>query len=726
MGLNPARLGHLSAVRPTSLLMLILACAPILTGYAAHTRASLVLSAKTARPGDTVTAGVVLEMDPRWHTYWKNSGASGMPTKIDWQVPVGIVPGETRWPLPQVLAESGLTTYIYEEKAVLIVPLKLPADLKPGTLQLKAQVSWLECDVQCVPGDATVQASLEIADRQSPSPSQALLKEWEGKLPKTGNPVAAQAMWQAAPKGDTRPLLLAWNSSQAANVPDFLPYASEDYEIDAGVQRLGADHGKVKIVKQVKQFSPLWPKQVAGVIVQETGGKLEGYEVTLHVGGGSAARTSLSTPEPGSEKGLTRILLYAFLGGLILNIMPCVLPVIALKIIGFVGQARSEPGEARLLGLIYALGVVLSFLALALLVIAAKAAGQKAGWGFQFGNPYFLVAMTTLLTLIALNLFGVFEVQPGSRTLNAASELSSGHGRAGAFFNGLLATVLATSCTAPFLGAAVGFAFTPQPAWRVLLVLATVGIGLALPYVVLTWQPGWLKFVPKPGPWMQRFKMAMGFPMLAAAVWLFSLAAAHYGERAWWLAIFLVLVGMAAWIYGEFVQRQQRARWAGWLATIVVLAAGYAFALESQLRWREPVTQAGSPAPPESSPGGIQWQPWSKAAVEQARSEGRPVLVDFTAKWCLTCNTIVKPALESAAVREKIRQLNAVAFIGDYTSFNSEITDELNRYARAGVPLVLVFPKNPEQKAIVLPEAITPGMVVRALDEAAGAVPHPG
>jgi thiol:disulfide interchange protein DsbD len=313
----------------------------------------------------------------------------------------------------------------------------------------------------------------------------------------------------------------------------------------------------------------------------------------------------------------------------------------------------------------------------------------------------------------------VFEVYLGARTMDAAANLSAQHGTAGAFFNGLLATVLATSCTAPFLGAAVGFAFAPnQAATTTLLVFLTVGVGLAFPYVLLTWQPAWLKFLPKPGLWMERFKIAMGFPMLAAAVWLFSLVTIYYAERSWWLAIFLVMVAVAAWIYGEFVQRHRTRPTLALGVIIVVLFTAYGYALEGHLRWREPILQDKASALTEREPGGIAWKPWSVAAVEQARAEHRPVLVDFTAKWCLTCNTVVKPALESSSVREKLRQANAVGLIGDYTRFPEDITEELNRHGRAGVPLVLVYSANRAEAPIVLPEALTPGMVVSALDQA--------
>ena len=412
------------------------------------------------------------------------------------------------------------------------------------------------------------------------------------------------------------------------------------------------------------------------------------------------------------------MLLYAFIGGLILNIMPCVLPVIALKILGFVGESRSDPRHVRKLGLVYALGVLVSFLALAAVVIGVKAAGHRAGWGMQFGSPVFVVCLTTLVMLVALNLFGVFEVNLGGRALDAAGGLASKHGAAGAFFNGVLATVLATPCTAPFLSIALGFAFA-QKAPVILLMFLAVGVGLAAPYVVLSWNPAWLKFLPKPGAWMEKFKIAMGFPMLATAVWLFNLAAGSYGKSVLWLGIFLVLVAFAAWIFGEFVQRGRTRKGVALAIVLILLIGGYAFALENQLNWRAPITAPDATGPLKESPDGIAWQRWSPEAVAKARSEGRPVIVDFTADWCLTCQVNKKTSIEIPSVRAKLKDSNAVALLGDYTHFPDNITTELNRFNRAGVPLVLVYPKNPAAPPIVLPEILTPGIVLDALDRAA-------
>jgi thiol:disulfide interchange protein DsbD len=412
------------------------------------------------------------------------------------------------------------------------------------------------------------------------------------------------------------------------------------------------------------------------------------------------------------------MLLYAFIGGLILNIMPCVLPVIALKILGFVGESRSDPRHVRKLGLVYALGVLVSFLALAVVVIGVKAAGHRAGWGMQFGSPIFVVCLTTLVMLVALNLFGVFEVTLGGRALDAAGVLASKHGAAGAFFNGVLATVLATPCTAPFLSIALGFAFA-QIAPMILLMFLAVGVGLAAPYVVLSWNPAWLKFLPKPGAWMEKFKIAMGFPMLATAVWLFNLAAGSYGKSVLWLGVFLVLVAFAAWIFGEFVQRGRIRKGVALAIVLILVIGGYAFALENQLNWRTPIAAPDATGPLKESPDGIAWQRWSPEAVTKTRGEGRPVIVDFTADWCLTCQINKKTSIEIPSVRAKLKESNAVALLGDYTHFPENISAELNRFNRAGVPLVLVYPKNPASPPIVLPEILTPGIVLDALNRAA-------
>jgi thiol:disulfide interchange protein DsbD len=453
---------------------------------------------------------------------------------------------------------------------------------------------------------------------------------------------------------------------------------------------------------------------VSGVLITSNDSVAVGYEINVAVaekptaddiiypGSTEIAAANLSEKQTVGTPAMPLMLLYAFIGGLILNIMPCVLPVIALKILGFVSEARSEPRRVRNLGLIYALGVLVSFLALAAIVIGVKAAGHHAGWGMQFGSPVFVVCLTALVTLVALNLFGVFEITPGGRVMNAAGQLASRHGAPGAFFNGLLATALATPCTAPFLAPALGFAFA-QSASVIVLVFLTVGLGLAAPYVLLSCNPALLKFLPKPGAWMEKFKIAMGFPMLATVMWLLHVAASDYGRGVFWLGIFLVIVAFAAWIFGEFVQRGRTGKGIAFAIVFILLVGGYAGALENRLHWREMIAETDTAGPINSS-GGIGWQPWSPAAVAQARAAGRPVLVDFTASWCVTCNAIVKPALDNNSVSARLKEMNAVTLLADYTRTPAEITDEISKYGGAGVPLVLVYPKNPDAAPIVLPQ----------------------
>lgn len=723
---NTENLGHLGPVRLlTKLFALLLLIHGTLRVEAAHTQATLLLGAKSARPGDTVLAGVRLRMDPSWHTYWQNPGASGMPTTFEWKLPPNVTAGDPQWPIPAKLPDKDLTTYIYTDEVVILVPLQIAPAASPGVAHVAAKVSWLECAIQCVPGHAEVEADLQIGSSSELSGDNSTLVAWQAKLPKLAPPGSVRAGWEKLTPPDRRSFWLEWNAAEREQA-DFYPDANDNYEVQPEVEDLSAPPGHVRIRKQIKKLSGDWPETIAGLLVQGTGERRSGYLAKLELAAtdasiaGSAKRPSDDTTRVAeAAPSLGQMLLYAFIGGFILNFMPCVLPVIALKILGFVGHGKTDPRRGRFLALVYAAGVLVSFLVLAALVLGIKAAGHKAGWGVQFSSPYFLIAMTTLVTLIALNLFGIFEVNLGGRAMDAAAGLSGRQGAAGAFFNGLLATVLATSCTAPFLGAAVGFAFAPsQTPLTTLAVFLMVGVGLALPYVVLTWQPGWLRFLPKPGAWMERFRVAMGFPMLAAAVWLLSLVTVYYGERSWWLAIFLVMVAVAAWIFGEFVQRHSARRGLAGVVLAGVLLAAYFFVLENQLRWREPILTDQPVTGTEQNGNGIAWQPWSVAAVEKARSEHRPVLVDFTAKWCLTCNTVIKPALESSAVREKLKQLNAVALLADYTRRPDDITEELTRHNRAGVPLVLVYPPDPSKPPIVLPEVLTASMVVSALERA--------
>jgi len=663
----------------------------------------LIVAAEAARPDETVLAGIRMRMDPQWHTYWQNPGASGLATSIKWNLPEGVTAGDIQWPVPEKYPPDEFATYVYHDEVVLLIPLKLAPGLKPGPLELKGSLSWLECKELCIPGKAEVSATLHIGTETKPSADAKLIQSWQDKLPRPESTGSIAAWWEKPIDDKLRPLVIAARPGQT----DFYPEASDRFEVQGATEIDTSNPGRALLRKVVKSFDGSWPREISGLLVSGSPDNREGVQVRLAVNerrpadaspGGFAPNANAAPASP--AKPLWEMLLYAFLGGLILNIMPCVLPVIALKVLGFVSEARSDPRRVRRLGLIYALGVLVSFLALAGMVIAIQAAGRQAGWGMQFSNPGFVFSLTVLVTLVALNLFGVFEVTLGGRAMGAAGELAAQKGATGAFFNGFLATALATPCTAPLLSGALGFAFA-QSAPLIVLFFLTVGAGLAAPYVVLSWNPGWLKFIPKPGAWMEKFKIAMGFPMLATAVWLFYLAFGLVGKRALWLGFFLVLVALAAWIYGEFVQRGRRRRGFALAVSLAVAIGGFGMTWH-QLRAKE-----------------VAWQPWSPQAVAAARAKGRPVLVDFTADWCVTCNTIVKPALESASVQKRLKDLNAVSLLADYTRTPPEMTEELKRFGRAGVPLVLLYPADSNAPPAVLPDALTAGMVLDALNRAA-------
>ncbi len=688
---------------------------------AAHTTAQLLLAAETARPGDTVLAGIRLRMAPGWHTYWRNPGESGFATTVVWSLPTGVTAGEIQWPPPAKLAADDLTTYICTNEIVLMAPLKLAANAAPGPLQLKAKVSWLECQEACVPGDAEVQATLVVGSETKPSADAPLLASWQKRVPAANPALAVRATWAQPPAGETNELVITGTSAGGFVPADFIAFPDDKVDVLPAVKVLPADAGQFRLGKTVKRLGDNVPARLAGILWQPAQGDQPAvaYEVELDPGdNGTAAKLTSAPASSAAPASLFAMLGLAFIGGLILNVMPCVLPVIALKILGFVQQSKEAPARVRRLGVMYASGVLVSFLVLAGAVISVQQAGGGASWGMQMQNPFFRLALLGIVTLVALNLFGVFEVTLAGGAMGAAAGLAAKEGGAGAFFNGVLATALATPCTAPFLTVALGFAFTQSPVVIVLMFAATA-LGLALPYVLLSWHPAWLQFLPKPGAWMQQFKVAMGFPMLATAVWLFDLCAPTYGDGGvLWLGLLLAVLALAAWVWGEFVQRGTKRRGLAGGMAVALTVFGYAYILEGQLNWRHPASSGPASGAVQESAGGIVWQPWSTEAVNQLRAEGRPVLVDFTARWCLTCKVNEKFALDVPSVRAKLKDTGAVALRADYTNPDPRITAELKRHDRAGVPLVLVFPKEASRPAIVLPATLTPGIVLDALAEA--------
>jgi len=423
----------------------------------------------------------------------------------------------------------------------------------------------------------------------------------------------------------------------------------------------------------------------------------------------STAVVSSSGPSPPATQGPSitfwGALLASFLGGMILNIMPCVLPVIAIKILGFVKQGGEDPRRVRSLGLLFGLGVLVSFWVFAGFVVSLRTAGELVGWGFQFQSPWFILIMSLAVTILALNFFGLFEFQLGSATTTTAGQFASREGGFGAFMSGVLATVLATPCTAPFMGTALGFAFS-QPPLQSFAIFTALGLGLGLPYVLLAWYPRLLRWLPKPGPWMLRFKQAMGFPMLATALWLAVWNLKSYGGNAIFaVSIWLLLAAFAVWLIS--LARKGHLAWIG-LAVILFLFGA---------RWQViPAFTAHETL--------ISWQPWSKAALESALKTSQPIFVDFTADWCFNCQVNKKTSLEIESVAQRFKEARIIAFLADNTRTNKEITAALDALKEPGVPTNVFYPVDRGRAPIILPKVLTPQIVLDGLDQAVG--PKPG
>ncbi|HTO93114.1 MAG TPA: thioredoxin family protein [Bacteroidota bacterium] len=707
-----------------------------------HTSVRLVANVRGIVPGGTFTLGLLMTMDAEWHTYWANPGDAGLATQIKWDVPDGFTPGAIRWPLPHKTLDSGdVQSYAYSGENMLLIPFTAPASLTPGSLvRLKANVSWLECRSICVPGDATTEITLPVVSRAAPPDNERLFASYDGRVPRPLGADAAVAFSAAPGKGNVVLTLTPRGSSEfltsGADAPDFYPETFGD--LLPGRTSVKAEPTRVVMTLPVTAGGEITgPTEVRGVLLYAlAAGHRQAAEVHFTLpesvvsesGTGSRGVSILDrnfTPIRTGE-GTQPLLLYiafALLGGVLLNIMPCVLPVIALKVFGLVRMAGDEPAKVKRLGVSFAAGILASFLALAAVVILLQFAGQQVGWGFQFQEPRFVIAMAALVFAFGLSLFGVFEITlPGAAVtgISAVVAARKGNGYGASFGEGVFATVLATPCTAPFLGSALGFAFA-QPWWTILLIFTCVAIGMALPYLVLTSRPAWIRFLPKPGAWMVSAQQLMGFLMMATLLWLLYVLGKQMGmEAVIWTGAFLLCVGLACWLVGRYatLTASRRTWWVTWTAALLIVVGGYLFFLVSVLDLNTALAvQNGTTTQPNSGDG-IAWTQFSLAGLDEDLRGNRPVFLDFTAEWCLTCKVNEKTVLGTRDVIDRFRSMNILPVRADWTNRNPDITKLLAKFGRSGVPLYVVFPPGKPDSAIVLPEVITSGIVLDALTRA--------
>lgn len=674
----------------------------------------LVAATDAVVPGQELSAGLLLKHDPHWHTYWVVPGDSGLPTQIRWNLPPGWSAGPIEWPVPKRLPIGPLMNFGYENEVLLPVRLSVPADVKPGDLAyLSARADWLICKDVCIPGGADLKLVMPVKAGSAPSVHADRFEATRRNVPQP------MSLAQGAAAIESDRVRIDFAPQERIDALEFFPLEEARIE-PAAPQVLRSEAGKVSLYLTAAQ--PVAPefKRLRGVLVANGGAAHAGgwagiVDLALApaaVASPAADARAVADAPIGPSIGFWTAAFGALIGGLILNLMPCVFPVLSLKLLSLMQHRRAED-EAHLRhpplalhGAAFGAGVVLSFVLLAGGLLALRAGGEQLGWGFQLQTPWVVAILTALFFLIGLNLLGAFEFGFGAgiASSGAAQRLQSDR-VSGSFWTGVLAVVVAAPCTAPFMGAALGYAVT-QPAAVAITVFALLGVGMALPYVVLTLAPGLARRLPRPGAWMERFKQVMAFPMFLTCVWLIWVLAQQVDINAvGLLLVALVLLGLAAWSFGLVQRGAGRWRWVAFAAAGLAVYAGVSATAvppgATRLAGGERAAEAG------------EWRAWSPAAVKQAIDQGNPVFVDFTAAWCVTCQANKRLVLQSDAVERAFADSGVVRMRADWTNRDAQIAQELARFNRNGVPLYVLFDRT--GKAQVLPELLTERIVVDAL-----------
>jgi thiol:disulfide interchange protein/DsbC/DsbD-like thiol-disulfide interchange protein len=668
-------------------------------------RAELLADTTAIVPGKSFTVGLLLRMAPGWHTYWKFSGDAGLPTELKWKLPLGWKIGDIQWPIPLKTIDPGdIETYGYENEVLLMQEIMPPSKLNGLSAKLSTEANWLVCEKICIPGSAILQLDLPIASTSQPSNTD-LFTRYRRLLPQNWPaPNAASAGWS---RGGSD-LQLKITSETLAKYPavDFFPLPDEGTIV--GHPAVQSRNNNEIVFRIPLESAPKNLSSMAGLVIfsqQPNGDGRAAWQITT--------APVLSVARPAPARGILTFLLFGFVGGIILNLMPCVLPVISLKIFGFIQQAGQSRQKIFRSGIAFTFGIFTWFIVLGLLLIALKGAGRDVTWGgFQFTNAYFVLALSVIVLVFALNLFGVFEIslpQSVTRSLLSTSERKD---LVGSFFQGVFATVLATPCTAPFLGTALGFAFTQSPA-IILSMFIAIAAGMSAPYLLLSAQPAWLRFLPRPGPWMLHVKQFMGFLLLATLLFLLYVLGAQRGlEGAIWASCFLLVISVACWMKGAFVVPTASA-----VKQIVVLVLMLLFLVGSGVYFIGDKFQSAKIASAGSQIRG-DWQPFTPERLQSELEQGRTVFVDFTAAWCLTCKFNEASVLEAQDVREAFQRHGVVKLKADWTNGDPVITKLLQQFGRPGVPLYVLYPAKNEEP-IVFPEVLTKSMVLDKLETVA-------
>jgi thiol:disulfide interchange protein DsbD len=682
-------------------------------------RAELVAHApQGVQAGQPVWVGLQLTHQPEWHTYWRNPGDSGLPTQIELNLPPGITAGDVQWPLPHKLKAGNLTNYGYDKTVLLAVPLTVSKDYKPNasqTLDLQVHANWLVCRLECIPQEGEFALRIPVNSSYAPQAAafDALQAQQPQALPTLKATTSFDAQRLALQVSGLPSALHSKSLSVFPNAPEVLESAAEQHPRASQSWQDGV--WTVQLPLSNLRLND--PKELGFVLTAGEGAARQGFEVTAAITQAWPAVSELPqataptlSPVVSDEGtlGFVLALLGAFVGGLILNLMPCVLPVLAIKILGFAQHSRAHRAH-RIAGMAYTAGVVLSFLALGAGVLALRAAGEQLGWGFQLQSPVVVSVLAAFFTLIALNLLGVFEF--GQILPSRVASFQYKHPVMDAGLSGVLAVAVASPCTAPFMGASLGLAMT-LPTWQALSIFASMGLGLAAPYLLASFMPAVARLLPHPGPWMVTLRQLLAFPMLATVVWLLWVLGQQTSLDATMFALAGLLL-LAAFIWA-ITQHSRAARGLAWL-----LAAGLAWgALNFAEELKAPATGAVE-SNTTTSNGSAVWQPWSEAAVAQSLAQGRPVFVDFTAAWCVTCQINKKSTLSDSEVLADFAAHQVTLMRADWTRRDPAITAALTALGRSGVPVYVLHA--PGKAPLVLSELLS----VSKMKEALATLPAP-
>ncbi|MCH8550260.1 MAG: thioredoxin family protein [Balneolaceae bacterium] len=669
----------------------------------------------TIQPGQTFWIGVRMNLRDGWYVYYRNPGDSGMPLMTEWMQDEDFQVGEIEWPYPVWIdVAAGLASYGYYGSELFMMEATAPEDLQPGSeVTLRAEADYLICEKVCIPEYADLELTLRVTDEE-PEYHDAhldLFSDTRSRLP------VVLPYWDASAEvtddGNTILLELTTSEFDLLDYSEVIYFANEEGEIEnANKPQFRVDGNSVIIEMQKSGYKSDDVSRVWGLVYNADGwdeaGSIRAITVDIDLSGDQSIADRSSERDSPIPASMWMILIFAFTGGLILNLMPCVFPILSIKIMNFMQMSGHNPAEVKKHGWVFGLGVLLSFLFLAGLLLGLRAAGQELGWGFQLQTPAFIAFMTFLMFGLGLSLMGVFEI--GSSLINVAGKAGNAEGLRGSFFSGVLATVLATPCTAPFMGTALGVAIT-LPAHTALLIFAMLGVGMAAPYILLSSFPALMKFLPKPGAWMETFKQAMAFPLFATAIWLIWVFGQQAGvDGLTKLLVGLLLLSIAIWIINRWkaYKISSRARIFSRSVATLLIVGGFFIAASS-----DPVSTGSEEIAADGF--GITWEPFTQNVVDQHRADGKNIFIDFTAAWCITCKANERIIFSSDRVKNRFEELGFVMVKADWTNRNPEITRALESFGRNGVPLYVIYSGELDEP-MVLPELLTPGIVLDALD----------